>query len=66
MLAELRACSRAGGEILFGIDAGYIDHYNTVLEFTLMSQARMNFEQILASVLRCNNPCWEDSDRACL
>jgi imidazolonepropionase-like amidohydrolase len=50
MLAELRAYSQAGGEILFGTDIGYIDHYDTALEFTLMSQAGMSFQQILASL----------------
>jgi imidazolonepropionase-like amidohydrolase len=50
MVAELRAYSAAGGDILFGTDIGYIDHYDTALEFTLMSQAGMNFQQILASL----------------
>lgn len=50
MVAELRAYSRAGGEILFGTDIGYIDHYDTTLEFTLMSQAGMSYRDILASL----------------
>jgi imidazolonepropionase-like amidohydrolase len=50
MVAELRAYSEAGGDILFGTDIGYIDHYDTALEFTLMSQAGMNYQQILASL----------------
>jgi imidazolonepropionase-like amidohydrolase len=50
MVAELRAYSRAGGEILFGTDIGYIDHYDTAEEFTLMSRAGMTFPQILASL----------------
>jgi imidazolonepropionase-like amidohydrolase len=50
MVAELRAYSQAGGDILFGTDIGYIDHYDTALEFTLMSQAGMNYQQILASL----------------
>ena len=50
MVAELRAYSQAGGEILFGTDIGYIDHYDTTLEFTLMSQAGMNYRDILASL----------------
>lgn len=50
MVAELRAYSFAGGDILFGTDIGYIDHYNTVMEFSLMSQAGMSFPQILASL----------------
>jgi imidazolonepropionase-like amidohydrolase len=50
MVAELRAYAQAGGDILFGTDIGYIDHYDTALEFTLMSQAGMTFQQILASL----------------
>lgn len=50
MVAELRAYSEAGGDTLFGTDIGYIDHYDTAMEFTLMSQAGMNYQQILASL----------------
>jgi imidazolonepropionase-like amidohydrolase len=50
MVAELRVYSQAGGDILFGTDIGYTDHYDTTLEFTLMSQAGMTFQQILASL----------------
>jgi imidazolonepropionase-like amidohydrolase len=50
MIAELRAYSQAGGEILFGTDVGYTSHFDTALEFTLMSQAGMSFQQILASL----------------
>ena len=50
MVAELRAYAQAGGDVLFGTDIGYIDHYDTSLEFTLMSQAGMNYQQILASL----------------
>ncbi|MFZ0039484.1 MAG: amidohydrolase family protein [Candidatus Acidiferrales bacterium] len=50
MVAELRAYSQAGGDILFGTDIGYINHYDTAMEFTLMSQAGMSFQQILASL----------------
>ena len=57
MVAELGAYSQAGGDILFGTDIGYTDHYNTALEFTLMSQAGMTFQQILASLT--TNPARE-------
>jgi imidazolonepropionase-like amidohydrolase len=50
MVAELHTYSQAGGEILFGTDIGYIEHYDTAMEFSLMSQAGMTFEQILASL----------------
>jgi imidazolonepropionase-like amidohydrolase len=47
---ELKAYSDAGGEILFGTDVGYTDHFDTALEFALMSRAGMSFQQILASL----------------
>jgi imidazolonepropionase-like amidohydrolase len=50
MEAQLRAFSQAGGEVLFGTDVGYTDHYDTALEYTLMSRAGMTFPQILASL----------------
>ena len=50
MVDQLRAYSDAGGDILFGTDIGYTDHYDTTLEFTLMSQAGMDYKQILASL----------------
>jgi len=48
---------------LFGTDIGYTDLYDTTLEFTLMSQAGMNYRQILASLT--TNPArkFGDSDR---
>lgn len=50
MIAELRAYSQAGGEIVFGTDIGYTDRYDTSLEFMLMSRAGMSDRQILASL----------------
>lgn len=50
MEAELHAFSQAGGEVLFGTDVGYTDHFDTALEYTLMSRAGMSFPQILASL----------------
>jgi len=50
MEAELRAFSQADGEVLFGTDVGYTDHYDTAMEYTLMSRAGMSFPQILASL----------------
>jgi imidazolonepropionase-like amidohydrolase len=46
----LHAFSQAGGEVLFGTDVGYIDHFDTALEYTQMSRAGMSFAQILASL----------------
>ena len=50
MVVELGAYSKAGGEVLFGTDVGYTDHFDTTLEFTLMSRAGMTYQQILASL----------------
>ncbi len=50
MAGDLRAFSEAGGEVLFGTDIGYTDHFDTALEFTLMSRAGMSFREILASL----------------
>jgi imidazolonepropionase-like amidohydrolase len=47
---QLKAYSAAGGQILFGTDVGYTDHYDTAEEYILMSQAGMSFPQILASL----------------
>jgi len=47
---QLRAFSQAGGQVLFGTDVGYIDKFDTSEEFTWMSRAGMNYQQILASL----------------
>ena len=47
---QLKAFSQAGGQILFGTDVGYIEHFDTSEEFVWMSRAGMNFQQILASL----------------
>jgi imidazolonepropionase-like amidohydrolase len=49
-VSQLRSYASAGGQILFGTDIGYIDHYDTAEEFQLMSRAGMSFPQILASL----------------
>ena len=63
MVVQLHAYSEAGGDILFGTDVGYTDHYDTTLEFTLMSQAGMNYKQILASLTTNPAQKFGDSDR---
>jgi imidazolonepropionase-like amidohydrolase len=47
---QLGAFSQAGGQVLFGTDAGFIQHYDTSEEFKWMSRAGMNYQQILASL----------------
>jgi imidazolonepropionase-like amidohydrolase len=62
MTGELRAFSQGGGEVLFGTDVGYTDHFDTEMEFKLMAQAGMSFRQILASLT--TNPARRFSDAA--
>jgi imidazolonepropionase-like amidohydrolase len=50
MTAELRAFASRGGDVLFGTDIGYIDHFDTTLEFELMSQAGLTGRDILATL----------------
>ncbi|HEY0566113.1 MAG TPA: amidohydrolase family protein [Terriglobales bacterium] len=47
---QLGAFSRSGGQVLFGTDVGYIEHFDTSEEFTWMARAGMSFEGILASL----------------
>jgi imidazolonepropionase-like amidohydrolase len=47
---QLGAMARGGGQILFGTDAGYIEVYDTHLEYQLMAAAGMDWRQILASL----------------
>lgn len=49
-LGQLKTYSEAGGQVLFGTDVGYTDHFDTADEFTLMSRAGLSFQQILASL----------------
>jgi imidazolonepropionase-like amidohydrolase len=50
MVGELRAFSTGGGQVLFGTDVGYTDHYDTTMEFELMANAGLDFGKILASL----------------
>jgi imidazolonepropionase-like amidohydrolase len=47
---QLEAFSRAGGQVLFGTDVGYTQHFDTSEEFKWMSRAGMSFQEILASL----------------
>jgi imidazolonepropionase-like amidohydrolase len=49
-VSQLTAFFSAGGEVLFGTDIGYTDHFDTLLEFELMSRAGMDYRAILASL----------------
>ena len=41
VLSQLRAYSEAGGQILFGTDVGYTQHFDTAEEFEWMSRAEI-------------------------
>ena len=47
---QLETFSRAGGQVLFGTDVGYIEQFDTSEEFKWMSRAGMSFKEILASL----------------
>ncbi len=47
---QVKVFAAAGGTVLFGTDAGYIDHFDTRLEFELMARAGLDWRQILASL----------------
>jgi imidazolonepropionase-like amidohydrolase len=49
-IGQLKSYYDAGGQILFGTDAGYIEQYDTSEELTLMSRSGMNYQAILASL----------------
>lgn len=46
---QVRALADAGGDILFGTDAGFMEIYDTTGEFRLMAEV-LNWRQILASL----------------
>jgi len=50
MVAELRAFHAGGGQVLFGTDIGYTDHYETGLGFELMARAGFSFRDIVATL----------------
>ena len=49
-LSQVRVFSKAGGQILFGTDVGFITDYDPTHEYQLMSRAGMSFREILASL----------------
>ncbi|HEV8632552.1 MAG TPA: amidohydrolase family protein [Thermoanaerobaculia bacterium] len=47
---EVRTFARAGGQILFGTDVGYLTDYDPAPEFELMGTAGLGWRKILASL----------------
>jgi imidazolonepropionase-like amidohydrolase len=50
VLDQVRDYARAGGQILFGTDVGYLPDYDPVREYELMEAAGLTWRQILASL----------------
>lgn len=50
MIEELKTFSNASGDVLFGTDIGYIDHYDTEREYQLMARAGLGFPEVLAAL----------------
>ncbi len=49
-LEQVRAFHAGGGEILFGTDVGYIDHFDTAEEFQWLAKAGLDFPAMLESL----------------
>ncbi len=47
---EVRSFSRAGGQILFGADVGYLADFDPTVEYELMASAGLDWREILASL----------------
>jgi imidazolonepropionase-like amidohydrolase len=50
VLDQVRDYARAGGQVLFGTDVGYLPDYDPVREYELMEAAGLTWRQILASL----------------
>ena len=59
---ELRAFSKAGGQVLFGTDVGYMSEYDPTVEYRLMARA-LSPMQILASLTTAPAARWQEEAR---
>lgn len=62
-VAHVQAFAAAGGDIIFGTDAGYIHEFNPEEEYRLMTQAGLSPMQILASLTTRPAARWKDAER---
>ncbi|MFP2896185.1 amidohydrolase family protein [Corallococcus sp. 4LFB] len=60
---QLAAFSSAGGQVLFGTDAGYMTDLNPTQEYVLMAQAGLTPMRILASLTTAPAARWSASER---
>ncbi|MCW3466096.1 amidohydrolase family protein [Chitinophaga nivalis] len=49
-LQQVGAYAKAGGEILFGTDVGYVSDYTIADEYTLLAAAGLSFDQIFTAL----------------
>ena len=61
---QLRTFVRAGGEVLFGTDVGYLQDDDPTEEYELMAAASMDYTQILTSLTTAPAARFGDSERA--
>ena len=62
-VAHVRAFVAAGGQVLFGTDAGYMSDVDPTEEYVLMAKAGMTPMQILASLTTVPAERWKESNR---
>ena len=60
---QLLAFSRAGGQVLFGTDVGYMTDFDPTREYALMAHAGLTPMQILASLTTAPAARWHAADR---
>jgi imidazolonepropionase-like amidohydrolase len=63
VLDQVRDYARAGGQILFGTDVGYLPDYNPAREYELMEAAGLTWRQILAAPTTAPASRFHESDR---
>jgi imidazolonepropionase-like amidohydrolase len=60
---HVRAFASAGGEVIFGTDAGYMTDYDPAEEYVLLSKAGLAPMQILASLTTTPAARWKEGGR---
>jgi imidazolonepropionase-like amidohydrolase len=60
---HVRAFASAGGELLFGTDAGYMTDHDPAQEYVLMAKAGLTPMQILASLTTTPAARWKEGER---
>ncbi|MBK9605197.1 MAG: amidohydrolase family protein [Betaproteobacteria bacterium] len=62
-VAHVRAFVAAGGQVLFGTDAGYMSDFDPTEEYVLMARAGLTPMQILASLTTAPAARWNEAGR---